>query len=282
MILLRDTPIEEHEGVFVKREDLCAPPGAPPFSKIRGLVKHLEKLKKQGYKGVAYVETSVSMAGWGIAWACCHMGLDCLIFNPVYKKDPSLLRFHRRQWERWGAKLKDIPAGRAKVNYYKARKQVPKGYKLLPLGLPLPETISETCSIAESCVGDYKSIVICVGSGTIAAGVYQATAPGQTMHGVLCRTGNVGAKTKHVASASLFAAITKGRLRLMDLGWEYAKPCEVPAPFPCHPYYDAKAWGWLMSNKEEIPGPVLFWNIGSTGEWDGIDDIYKRRKTIHE
>lgn len=64
-IILNDTPIEEYEGIHVKREDLSAPPGAPPFSKIRGLVRHLEKLKKQGFIGAAYVETSVSMAGWG-------------------------------------------------------------------------------------------------------------------------------------------------------------------------------------------------------------------------
>ena len=41
--LLRDTPVEEYDGIYVKREDLCAPEGAPPFSKIRGLVKHSRK-----------------------------------------------------------------------------------------------------------------------------------------------------------------------------------------------------------------------------------------------
>jgi len=45
-VLLRDTSVEEYDGIYVKREDLCAPEGAPPFSKIRGLVKHLEKLKR--------------------------------------------------------------------------------------------------------------------------------------------------------------------------------------------------------------------------------------------
>src|SRR5690606_14344341 len=115
-ILLRDTPIEEYDGIYVKREDLCAPEGVPPFSKIRGLVKHLEKLKREGYIGVSYVETSVSMAGWGVAWACYHLGMKCRIFNPVYKKSIPLLEFHRQQWERWGAELVDIPAGMAKVN----------------------------------------------------------------------------------------------------------------------------------------------------------------------
>lgn len=268
MIILRDTPIEEYQGIHVKREDLCAPPGAPPFSKIRGLVKHLEKLKQQGYTGAAYVETSISMAGWGLAWACNQLGMKCLIFNPIYKNPLPLLQYHREQWLRWGAELRDIPAGRAKVNYYIARKQIPQGFRLLPLGLPLSETLSETRAVAEGCVGDYPSIVICVGSGTITAGVFQATAPGQTLYGVMCRTGDAGLKRKHITGETLFSFITKGKLELIDLGWEYAKASKAQTPFPCHPYYDAKAWEWLIDNKEALEPPILFWNIGSTGEFE--------------
>lgn len=266
--ILEDTPIEEYQGIFVKREDLCAPPGAPPFSKIRGVVKHLEKLKKEGYKGVAYVETSISMAGWGLAWASAMLGMKCLIFNPVYKNPPALLLFHRAQWRRWGAELQDIPAGRAKVNYYAARKRIPKGYQLLPLGLPLPETLSETYSEARKCVENYRNIVMCVGSGTIAAGVFQATEPTQSLYGVMCRSGSMRRKTKHITGETLFSFITKGKLELIDERWEYAKPCLTPVPFPCHPYYDAKAWDWLIRNKDKIEPPVLFWNIGSTGDFD--------------
>lgn len=268
MILLARTPIERYDGIDVKREDLCAPPGAPPFSKIRGLVKHLEKLKERGFTGAAYVETSISMAGWGVAWACNKLGLECLIFNPVYKITPPLLQFHREQWRRWGAELINIPAGRAKVNYYSAKKMVPKGFKLLPLGLPLFETLSETYEAAAMSINGYKSIVICVGSGTIAAGVFQATVLGQVMYGVMCRSGDVKTKSRRVEGDTIFPAISKGCLQLIDEGWEYAKHSSVEVPFPCHPYYDAKAWEWLVRNKRELQPPVLFWNIGSTGEFD--------------
>lgn len=271
--LLTDTPIEEYYGIYVKREDLCAPPGAPPFSKIRGLVKHLENLKRRGYIGAAYVETSVSMAGWGVAWACYHLGLKSLIFNPVYKKPVPLLEFHREQWRRWGAEVVDIPVGRAKVNYYKAQKMVPKGYKLLPLGLPLPETLEETARIAERCVNDFRSIVICTGSGTITAGVWMATLPGRTVYGILSRTGDIGHKKRRIINNeySLLSGFQgpKGRLELIDPGWEYAEPSKATVPFPCHPWYDAKAWEWLMENRRqcELEPPILFWNIGSTGDF---------------
>lgn len=266
MIILRNTPIEVYQGIYVKREDLCAPEGAPPFSKIRGLVAHLTQLKQQGYIGVAYVETSISMAGWGVSWACAQLGLECLIFNPVYKKPLSLLEFHRNQWKRWGAKLIDLPAGRAKVNYYIARKQIPHGYKLLPLGLPLSESVSATESIAKNCIREYNSIVVCVGSGTIASGVFRATQPYQTVYGVMCRTGNVKMKTKHIIGSTIFPN-TQGKLVVIDKGWDYTEICNIKVPFPCHPYYDAKAWDWLMRHKKEIRFPVLFWNIGSTGSF---------------
>lgn len=267
--LLSNTPIEKHEGVWVKREDLCAPPGAPPFSKIRGLVKYLETLKKQEYKGVAYVETSISMAGWGVAWACYHLGLKCLIFNPVYKKPFPLLEYHRAQWARWGAELIDIPAGRAKVNYYIARKQVEKDYKLLPLGLPLEETVEETCKEAWACMADFPSVVVSVGSGTIAAGLYKATDRGQTLYGILCRSGDIELKRKAILNKArpLLLDYPKGDLKLIDMDWAYTEASRCDPPFPCHPYYDAKAWEWLMAHKTELHAPILFWNIGSTGEF---------------
>jgi len=266
-LLLRDTPIEAYCGVYVKREDLCAPPGAPPFSKIRGLVKHLEQLKREGVVGVAYVETSVSMAGWGVAWACAQLGLRCLIFNPIYKHPPALLEYHREQWLRWGAELRDLPAGRAKVNYYIARNQLPHGFHLLPLGLPLPETISETRRIAAECIHAYPTVVVCVGSGTIAAGLFQASRVGQALYGIMSRTGNVARKTAHIKSAAPYHRFENGHIQVLDPGWEYANPCNVPVPFPCHPYYDAKAWQWLMEHASALPHPILFWNIGSTGAW---------------
>lgn len=67
---MKNTPIELYNigntPIYVKREDMCAPEGAPPFSKIRGLMKVLKNLKAQGYTHIGYTETSVSMAGWGL------------------------------------------------------------------------------------------------------------------------------------------------------------------------------------------------------------------------
>jgi hypothetical protein len=99
---------------MVKREDLCAEPPAPPFSKIRGLVERIRRLKADGYETVGYTETAVSMAGWGVAWACAQFDMRAVIFDPQYKKTPELLTFHREQWAKFGATIVPIQAGMAR------------------------------------------------------------------------------------------------------------------------------------------------------------------------
>ena len=96
----RETEVEKYQigkyPVLVKREDLAVKKPAPPFSKVRGIIPALQKLKKQGYTTIGYTESSISMAGWGLVWACEQLGLKAVIFDPQYKKTPSLLKYHRK------------------------------------------------------------------------------------------------------------------------------------------------------------------------------------------
>jgi hypothetical protein len=38
---------------------------------------------------------------------------------------------------------------------------------------------------------------------------------------------------------------------------------DIPCPFPTHPNYDLKAWGYLVEHIDELKEPILFWNIGA-------------------
>ncbi len=163
-----DTLIEQYtvngHTVYVKREDLCTSnePDAPTFSKVRGLAPHLEWLASEGFDSVAYVETSVSMAGWGVSWLAPQFGLQPVIFEPQYKLDDKTLKrrpdlkvfqYHREQWNKLNAQVIPVKPGRAKVNYYIARRHIrenklEKHWALLELGLPLKETTNETAGIA--------------------------------------------------------------------------------------------------------------------------------------
>ena len=271
------TPIELYDGIYVKREDLCFQPPAPPFSKCRGIIKHLELLKLQGITTVGYVETSISMAGWGIAWACQLLDMQAIIFDPQYKETPPTLAYHREQWVKFPAtKIIPIKAGMAKVNWYICR-QLIKEYPnsiLLPLGLPFKETIEETCkevqeTLKVSKIG-FKTIVCCVGSGTICAGIWKGLDVLQKANilliGVMTRTGSVEAKKgviekkADMSNNGIFRSMVK--LALYDSGYEYTQECKVEVPFPCHSFYDAKAWAWILENRMYLKEPIMFWNIG--------------------
>lgn len=283
-MILNNTPVEkvyldDRTKVLVKREDLCTRPPAPPFSKMRGVMVHLANLKRIGIETVGYVETSISMAGWGVTWACKELGLKAVIFDPQYKEgnELPLHTLHRQKWRENGVNhIRPIKAGMARVNWNIARKIMAAEYPnsvLLPLGVPFEETVTETAKEAEQTIRTYKprSIVIAVGSGTIAAGVWKGVKESGMeihVHGVACRNGDMKRKLKSIFDKSkIFFPIRNGAtFTLHNPEWEYTQPSLFPQPFPCHPYYDLKAWEWLVYNTSKLPQPLMFWNIGAMAE----------------
>jgi hypothetical protein len=304
MKVIKNTPVEVYTGgngiVFVKREDLCAPEGAPPFSKIRGIVRRLRKLKREGVKVVGYVETSISMAGWGLCWAANLIGgIKVVIFDPIYKTKQETLDFHREQWKKFkNIEIIPIKAGMAKVNFYIGKRILQKEYPdgvLLPLGLPFYETIEETKREFETTKRvirrryreRIKTVVSCVGSGTIFAGLISGVSNDrfESFRGVNTRyTRYLEAQKINIIKKSLLTGeefhgfLNKKRkpggglkrstkkvdFDIIDLGYDYTQPAVgIDCPFPCNPYYDLKAYKWMQENIELLERPILFWNIGS-------------------
>lgn len=276
MILTVDTPLECYlvgpRKVWVKREDLACPPPGPPFSKVRGLVDHMSGLKDRGVTTVGYTETSVSMAGWGVAWCARKLGMRAVIFDPQYKQPPSILECHRGHWREHGAEIAAIRPGMARVNHNICRRllseQYGPGAVLLDLGLPLAETVEATASVWRGVVAEVRpgTTVVNIGSGTICAGLLRGWQPGDgTIIGVLGRTGECTRKGRRIADKAgrLCGGLMGPELKLIDPGWEYTEPSVAHCPFPCHRYYDLKAWQWLTENLSELADPILFWNIGS-------------------
>jgi len=274
--ILFDTPVEIYEidniPVYVKREDLCAPEGAPPFSKIRGLYVYLEKLKEEGITTIGYTETSISMAGWGITWACKLLGLRSVIFNPVYKETPITLEIHRKHWIEDNAIIVDLKAGMAKVNWNISKNVLKKEFGaehsiLLPLGLPLQDTIIATTKEAKV-LQQYRSIVVNVGSGTIFSGIYSGMGDSNHLYGIMGRTGSIIKKRKtiinKVCTTSLF--YNTPIFTIIDPGYNYTDSVDISIPFPCNKFYDAKAWLWLIEHINELQPPILFWNIGANSK----------------
>lgn len=272
-MIVYNTPIGKYGEIYVKREDLASPPPGPPFAKVRGLYKRLLILRSTGVEVVGYTETSISMAGWGVAHYAQKLGMTAVIFDPIYKKTPETLRFHRERWAEFSAVVVPIPAGMAKVNYYKSRKILRELYGpkavMLPLGLPFWETIDAVASeFLLSGAFRFPTIVTCVGSGTMAAGILSGMvkAKAQTnLIGILCRPSK-RIEDKRVSllqgSGALFCGMAKN-LKLLDLGYQYTDAVDFYSPFPCNPYYDKKAWKWVVENSADLEKPILFWNIGA-------------------
>lgn len=271
------TPLEHYElngiRVYVKREDLCGGADEPTFSKIRGVFAHLEKLKYKGITTVGYTETSISMAGWGVAWAAKKLGMTAVIFDPQYKNTPDVLAYHRSKWKMYDAVIEPVPAGMAKVNWYISKRILHEKYGknavLLPLGLPFKESIQATTKEVHIALNHQmpvipKTIVVNIGSGTICAGILKAVYESPhdiRLIGIMGRTGDVHKKRQIIIDKSglLLYAFP---FDVFDPGWQYTEKSEIDCPFESHPYYDLKAWEWLSENVLNLSQPILFWNIG--------------------
>jgi len=284
-LIRKNTPIETYDvrgrTVYVKREDLCTEPPGPPFSKCRGLYAKLKKMRDEGVEVVGYVETPISMAGWGVAWIAKKLGLKAVIFDPQYlHTPPATILIHREKWKQYNPDIIPITAGMTCVNQHIAKKMLKKEYGrkavMLPIGIPFQETIEETSKEFLRLVGKkpwlfLKHIVVCVGSGTICSGLLKALqgiGGDIELIGVMAYDKNMRKKRKSIFikagakdQGTLFPS--KVDFRLVNEKWEYTESSTVDCPFPCHAYYDLKAWEWLVKNIHTLKGTVLFWNIGS-------------------
>lgn len=278
--------------VYVKREDLYQAPlplynvqddpllpfiyPVPPFAKMRGLVPYLEDLKDAGYQTIGYMDTAISMAGWGISWYARHLQLHPVIFYPQYKDgNRHYMAEHITECVRNGAEVLMLEnPTQLSINWYRARKVLEDGWlkaHLLPQGLPFVETImdvaDEVASVPKAALTG--SIVINVGSGTMAAGVITGLIKlgiqDLNVYGVMTSMGNPKkVKQKILRKVRAMRFGWRNYLTIIDAGYAYEDRAEVNVPFPCNAYYDKKAWKWLMENIKGIPHPVLFWNIGGS------------------
>ena len=278
MTHLQDTPVEEHtiegKAFLVKREDLACPPPGPPFSKIRGLWVHMQKLKQSGVTTVGYVETAISMAGIGVAWVGKELDMKAIIYDPQYSPNHparATHESHRRKWKEFGAEIIPLKPLMTKINFNIARKLLAEDHErvMLPLGLPFQETVEETAQqVVKTDLTGIKTIVVCVGSGTICAGIAKGVSRLRIrpkIIGVMCRTGNRDQKKKNVAQKAgvEFDGLFGIQLDIINPGWEYIDREEITPPFPCNPFYDQKALRYLLDHYNRLVKPLFFWNIGS-------------------
>lgn len=269
--ILNNTPVEKHivlKGlytVWVKREDLCSIDPWPKFSKIRGIVSHISA-QQAGVIGV--LDTFHSQGGWAVAAACKYLGKDCINFWPRYKAmKKGERRKNQRRSKALGAKLVAFQAGRSAILYHRAKKYMAdlKSSYMMPNALKLPETMRETAyEVHVTDMAKFDNIVIPISSGTVAAGVLQGLVKKKHYPRIFIHLGYTRSKKAVRAYLRQNApGFPQKRIKIIDEGYAYkdqARGSMVP-PFPCNPYYDLKAWQWLLRARPK--GRTLFWNIGA-------------------
>jgi hypothetical protein len=277
MSLTRDnTPVEIFRlggrKILVKREDLCCPAPGPSFSKIRGVVAHIENLPPE-IKTVGCLDTFHSKAGWAVAYVCAYLGKTAVDFWPVYKGD-TLMPPEREQQQRaldHGAKLEPIKAGRSAILFHGAKKALKERYPdsyMMPNALKLPESITENAAeVHRTELPVEGQLVISVSSGTIAAGVLKGFHERGMMPGwdIILHMGYSRSPDALRAYIEKKAGIVlRDNVEIVDEGYGYKdRAKDVEAPFPCNQYYDLKTWKWLEQNVQHFDDrPILFWNIG--------------------
>lgn len=295
-MIVNNTPLETYNlhdvPVLVKREDLCCPFPGPSFSKIRGVAAHIQN-RPESVIGV--LDTFHSKAGWAVSYVCKKLGKKAVNFWPRYKKDcwspdKENAGYYPRLQQRYasgiGAEMVDLKAGRSAVLFHQAKKilaERPDSY-IMPNALKLPESITENADEAERTAkylpvvnGGSGTLVISISSGTVAAGVLLGLHRAGVLNDykVALHMGYSRSQDATLKYMEKVAGIPlKYRVEFIDEGYGYADAAKgVQVPFPCNPYYDAKAWKWLSKaispygavkdwSQRIWSGPVVFWNIG--------------------
>ncbi len=272
-MIIDGTPVEVHYirevPVLVKREDLCCPLPGPSFSKIRGVYAHI---KARPEEVIGVLDTFHSKAGWAVSYICSLLGKRAVNFWPRYvgveEQQPQQLRS-----QELGAELVELKAGMSAVLYHLARRHLRQAYPgayLMPNALKLPESVTENArEAARTTLPRVGTLVVSISSGTVASGVVRGLlegghrAPVKTVfHMGYSRSVD---RVRDYMEEQCALDLHHSSVEFVDEGYSYADRAKgVSAPFPCNPYYDLKAWGWLQDPGvvESLPQPVLFWNIG--------------------
>lgn len=260
------TPVIEYEGIFVKREDLCALPPGPPFSKFRGVIAHVAQRMETT---IGVLDTAHSKAGWAVAAACRELGKRCINYYPRYKAEPEgIVRPAQQRAKDLGAELVELTAGRSAILYHRAKKLLAgtgEWTYLMPNALKLYESVEETALEAQrtEILGQCSDVVISISSGTIAAGVLRGMARKHWYPRVHIHLGYDRSLKAVLDYLKLLAPdFPVDHLNIINEGYAYSDAVSGPCLFPCNEYYDLKAWKWIKMN-DWLGHDVVFWNIGA-------------------
>lgn len=244
------TPVQERDGVYLKRDDLFMVNGASGC-KNRSMVKYLTNRKAKGLIGTS---SRVSAMGPWQARVAEHLGIPCRIH---YAKS-STLTPEQRDAKAHGAEIVQWYEGFTSQLVSEAKKDLEKrkGWAMIPFGVDCEERIE---SIADQCANlpydKIKRIVVPVGSGIALVGILRGLEKAKKSVPVLgVRVGSKGAIER---IQSYVPDYKKRGVELSSVDMEYTQAAKQTEfwGLQLDPYYEAKVAPCVKKGD-------LFWLVG--------------------
>lgn len=273
------TPVENIDGLYVKREDLFKPYSFSKAngSKLRQCILLLEKNIDKAKNGIITGTSVVSPQSVICASVARSMNIPCTImFGGTNEKSLSLKQYPMIAKEIGaniviGSKLGYTSALQAKATEYAKEKglfQVKYGFDLIGNLDAFIESVAKQVVN----VPDVDNLVITCGSAITLIGV---------LYGMAIYNKNIKNVYAFAIAPNRIEKITKFRdliyfeqgvnlpinkVRYIDyfakVGYNYTKSVnESIGGIKLHPRYEAKTYRWLKEN--QLNGSTLFWIVGS-------------------
>jgi 1-aminocyclopropane-1-carboxylate deaminase/D-cysteine desulfhydrase-like pyridoxal-dependent ACC family enzyme len=261
------TQIEEHRlyghRVFVKRDDLCGRPPAPPLGKMRGLSSVVARLVAEGETTIGCWDTRLSRLGHGlaaVAWG--FRGVKTVVCYPHLKGGEVPEPIARAA--ALGAEIVQMRGNHVSICFSQATRIVArKGGVMIPFGMECPESVEAIAEEAREVPPSLLrggTVVVCCGSGVTLAGLLRGLVP-MPRQVIGVSSGRSLDKIRQCVRRHLDHL--PANLTLIPARMPYDSRPSIDSPFPTHPNYDLKAWEYLAENVHRLHPPLLFWNIGA-------------------
>lgn len=264
---MRDyTPVENYGGIWVKREDMCC--NVERFSKARGFLMELEAAKSKGITQIGWEEAGDYRAAKNVAAICKHLNLNLTIWGKPIEKLPEevqVISARRLDHITNFYKAKIVFYQRkylVKIHWYEHKPQVEY---MIPLGGDKKFMSFAVANEVRTTIGsnpfllDIKNWVVCVSTGGLLSGLLKGMDDK-----IFTNDLKIYAVLIQDRKPTKISEIYKPHVNFIDKGWKYYDLSDVyPEEFPCNLQYDAKAWKWLIENRESLGKEVVFWNAGA-------------------
>lgn len=273
-----NTPLETytvaHKNIDVKRDDLLnGDLDLPPWAKLEGVRRLLESDFFKKDKPIVHLTVRGSYTGWVLSYWGKQMGYDIKIAYPNTKNYGQVMLDKITQY---GGELIPLKHNMVAVLSAQTKKMASENdWQMSPDAFNHPIYIDYWTQRSTEFFkeNEYDTLVVQGGSGVTSVGLIKGFLGVDYISGSLFES-DYGKKKIVLVATSSVKTVTNALisnlgavpscLKIYKSEYDFYDEMEhLTTPFPCNPYWDKKAWGWIQDNLDKMKGRTLFWNLGA-------------------